>query len=618
MRLFLMRHGETPWNRRHRCQGVSDVPLSATGRAQAASLAAALAEEPLAAVYSSPLARAAETARAVAAPHGLPVVTHRDLRELDHGACEGLTPRELRERFGDVLDAWRRGPADVLLPGGESMRGLEARAVAVLREIAARHAPDAAVAIVAHNLVILALLARALGWPLDRFRDLRQDTAAISVLDVAASAEARVVTINETAHLGYLARDTRPVDAGTVPPVLDAPQLFGDLDAPFTYCVLPGLAATGAPRLAWRGVAGRAPDAPREGRAARRFAEAAGLPLVEPPPLADPRPALRLLADAEAAGLGLALAARLATLRFAEGRDLANRRLLVETAAALGLPAERAAAAVDPATAVGAAAEARIEADAAEAVARRVIGLPAALGPRQARIGAALLALSRRLLRPARPVAARLAGLLVLAALAGGCGGTKGLLAGLTPSRPATVSTTEAFEETSVARVAVLDLEPVAGRREDAAVLADVVRATLRARPGLSVASEADVAEALEGEVGTRPPLEQVRPVAGAVGADAVVTGRVLRFVEREGTALAARRPASVELTLDLRRGTDGALLWRGRFDHAQQALSESLADAGIFFRGGARWLTARELARLGIESLLAELPLPSAPSAAR
>ncbi|HWP33955.1 MAG TPA: histidine phosphatase family protein, partial [Thermodesulfobacteriota bacterium] len=73
MRLFLIRHGETSWNRRQRCQGVSDVPLSAAGRWQAAALAAVLAEEPLVAVYASPLVRARATAEAIAAPHRLPV-----------------------------------------------------------------------------------------------------------------------------------------------------------------------------------------------------------------------------------------------------------------------------------------------------------------------------------------------------------------------------------------------------------------------------------------------------------------------------------------------------------------------------------------------------------------
>lgn len=622
MRLFLIRHGETPWNRRQRCQGVTDVPLSATGRAQAASLAAALADEPLVAVYSSPLARAAETARAVAAPHGLAVVGHPGLRELDHGACEGLTPRELAVRFGDILAAWRRAPADVLLPGGESMRQAARRATAAIEEIAARHGDRDAVAVVSHNLVILALLSRALGWPLDRFRELRQDTAGVSVLHVTPAGEARVERVNETAHLGYLARPTAPAGAGAEgPSPADPPRLFADLDAPFSYLVLQGLAAREAPKLGWRGLVGTPVASTWASRAAARLAARVGVPLVGPPPAGDLRPALRLLADAEAhAGLGVRLAARLADLRFRQGRDLADRRLLVEAAVAAGLPAERALAVLDRATPLGAAAEARVEADQAEAAARRIPGVPAAVGGGRVRIGLALLALSRRLVRPVRAVAVRGAALVAAGLVGAGCGG-QGLFAGLTPTQPVSVVSSDALLETPITRVAVTDLEARDGSPADGAFLAAAIREVLQGRPGLSVATAKEVEEAAAATASDveRPdawPPARIRRLADILGADAVITGRIVRFVDRVGSAAAAREPASVELLVEMSRGADGALLWRGTFDYTQRALSENLADVGLFFRGGVRWLTARELARLGIESLLQELPVPRGPGA--
>ena len=80
--ILLARHGETDWNRENRFQGHADPPLNETGRAQAAELAAALIAEPLAAVYSSPLRRAFETAQILAAPHGLEPVPVDALREV--------------------------------------------------------------------------------------------------------------------------------------------------------------------------------------------------------------------------------------------------------------------------------------------------------------------------------------------------------------------------------------------------------------------------------------------------------------------------------------------------------------------------------------------------------
>jgi probable phosphoglycerate mutase len=595
MYAFLLRHGETTWNRRQRCQGVSDVPLSATGRAQAAGLADALAAEPLAAVYASPLGRALETARAVAAPHRLAVTPVPDLRELDHGACEGLTPAELATRFAPVLTAWRTGPADVVLPGGESMRQVDRRASAALAALASRHGDDDTVAVVTHNLVILALLSRAHGWPLDRFRELRVDTAAISLVRVARDGALVLEAVNETAHLGYLPRAAPPPDS---PPATPGPEpvLFGDLVAPFTYLALLGLARPGGPRLGWKGVAGPAAEGPRAARAARRFAAAAGVRLAEPPPLDNPGPVLCLLADAEStAALGTRLAVRLAALRFGEGLDLRDASLLVGAAAEAGVPAARAAQALDATTPVGRAAAGRVAADEAEAARLRLIGVPAAAAGPRVRTGGALLALARRLSRGGA--------LAVALALAAGCSRT-GLFAGLRPASPATASASELLAETPITRVAILGFTAAAGSTDDARYLADAVRERLAARADLSLTTDGDVAAARR-EAGDEP-----RAIAAALGAEAVLSGRIVRFRERDGRALAARGPASVEFVLTLRRTTDGALLWQGVYSQTQQALTENLAEAGTFIRGGGRWLTARELARLGVEDLVEQLEI--------
>jgi broad specificity phosphatase PhoE len=135
--ILLARHGETDWNREGRFQGHADPPLNETGRAQAAELAAELEGVELAAVYSSPLRRAIETAEVVAAEHGLEPLAVDALREVDVGSWQGLTRVEIEARFPEQFARWL--DYDQGWEDGESYEGMGRRAVAVLLELAAAH-----------------------------------------------------------------------------------------------------------------------------------------------------------------------------------------------------------------------------------------------------------------------------------------------------------------------------------------------------------------------------------------------------------------------------------------------------------------------------------------------
>jgi probable phosphoglycerate mutase len=165
--VILARHGETDWNRERRWQGHADPPLNATGRAQAAALARALAAEPLDGVYSSDLRRARETAATVAARRGLEVVALEELREIDVGEWSGLTSRELEARFPTGWKRHRAGGDG--WEHGETHHAMSARIVAAISRIAAAH-PDGRVLCVIHGGVIRALLARAEGAELGAYR----------------------------------------------------------------------------------------------------------------------------------------------------------------------------------------------------------------------------------------------------------------------------------------------------------------------------------------------------------------------------------------------------------------------------------------------------------------
>lgn len=200
MRLYLVRHGETESNRLGLALGRDDVPLNERGRWQAERLGRALASEPLAAVYASPLVRALDTARAVAEPHGLTVEIDERLVEMEIGEVDGLSFDEVRKRYPDLLAAWagEQGPTRAM-PGGERLLDVQERAWQAVSELVARNA-DESIAVVTHNFVILSVLARALGIELSQFRRLRHAVAAVSVLDFSPK-RVMAVRLNDTCHL---------------------------------------------------------------------------------------------------------------------------------------------------------------------------------------------------------------------------------------------------------------------------------------------------------------------------------------------------------------------------------------------------------------------------------
>lgn len=165
-RILLIRHGETEWNKQGRFQGSTDIPLSDTGYEQARLLSAQLADKHLAAVWSSPLRRALDTARAVAAPHRLPVKQHRDLREIEMGQWEGLTIPQVEARWGEEFANWRHDPlAAPAPPGGEQYRDFQTRCIGALDDVAGQYDPEQQIAVVCHGGVIKAVLAGILELP---------------------------------------------------------------------------------------------------------------------------------------------------------------------------------------------------------------------------------------------------------------------------------------------------------------------------------------------------------------------------------------------------------------------------------------------------------------------
>lgn len=201
-RIYLVRHASTGWNQHGQYQGHSDVALSEEGRRQARLLAKRLASEELHLFFASDLSRALETAQIVAATYGQPVTPLLGLREVNFGLWEGLTFREISEKYADLATQWRLNPGQVGIPRGEGFAKVEERGCRVITDLVATY-PDKNLLVVSHGGTIRAILCGLLGLPLDRLWCLAQDNTAVNIVDFYDGRPV-LALFNDTHHLGHL------------------------------------------------------------------------------------------------------------------------------------------------------------------------------------------------------------------------------------------------------------------------------------------------------------------------------------------------------------------------------------------------------------------------------
>jgi broad specificity phosphatase PhoE len=199
-RVFMVRHGATVLSTEDRFAGVTDVRLSDEGREQTRRLAARLSDDNIKAVYASPLGRTIETARILAEPHKLEVQSRDGFREINHGRWEGMTRREVEEKFPEEAAEWEKDPFTFAPVGGESGLAVTARALPVLVELVRGH-PGENILVVSHKATIRLLLSSLLGFDPRRYRDnLDQKPAALNIVDFCDATRARLTLFNDTSH----------------------------------------------------------------------------------------------------------------------------------------------------------------------------------------------------------------------------------------------------------------------------------------------------------------------------------------------------------------------------------------------------------------------------------
>ena len=196
----LLRHGETALSGGQRFAGRGDIPLTATGREQAFAAAARLAARGgLDLIVTSPLARARQTAGAVAAATGLEPVVQDGWAEVDFGEWEGLSHAEAERDWPEQMAAWLSDPG-AAPPGGESLTAASDRVLAALDSLLAGHR-GATVLIVSHVTPMKILLRHALLAPPAALRRMYLGVASLCEISWYAGGVGVVRTLNDTAHL---------------------------------------------------------------------------------------------------------------------------------------------------------------------------------------------------------------------------------------------------------------------------------------------------------------------------------------------------------------------------------------------------------------------------------
>lgn len=193
-RLVFVRHGETAWNQQHRWQGHADIPLSETGKRQAAAAARAVIAMKPDALYSSDLARALYCAELIAAQTGLPIVKTPELRERSVGQWEGLNEEEVTERFPVERLQHMAHPGTFRAPGGESREDVCSRVNTFLDEVLQDHSGQV-VALITHAGPIKSAVVRALGAPVPAWRRMEVDLGSITILE-GAPGHLRLLRLN--------------------------------------------------------------------------------------------------------------------------------------------------------------------------------------------------------------------------------------------------------------------------------------------------------------------------------------------------------------------------------------------------------------------------------------
>jgi len=197
--IYLVRHGQTAWNKEEIFRGRTDVPLDETGLKQAELVGQYFKGIEIHGIFSSPLSRAWQTAEKVAEFQNLKVQPLPGILDMSFGNWEGRPHQEIRESDSKTYRQWVETPHLVRLPGGEGLDDVRARATAALENLI-RNYPGKTVVLVTHRVICKVLICAILGLDNSHFWQITQDTTAINLIQYGKG-KYILSLMNETCHL---------------------------------------------------------------------------------------------------------------------------------------------------------------------------------------------------------------------------------------------------------------------------------------------------------------------------------------------------------------------------------------------------------------------------------
>ncbi len=204
-RVFLVRHGETNWNKEGRFQGQIDIPLNHNGKDQAAKTSKYLAKVKFNKAFSSSMERPYETAQIILKNIPTLKITKLDkLVEISHGLWEGKLENEIKEEWPDLLKNWHQKPEEVIMPEGESIKAVSERSIKAWEDICSLQNKNDLTLLVAHDAVNKTLICNLLGIDFSNIWMIKQGNGGITIIDIFDDPDKDHVisALNITTHLG--------------------------------------------------------------------------------------------------------------------------------------------------------------------------------------------------------------------------------------------------------------------------------------------------------------------------------------------------------------------------------------------------------------------------------